>query len=291
MDNFILKTPGLTLSADSTEVVNAKRDSKNYITQLFGEQLPAIENGFFNAHMSKGMMVNPHWHTNTTEMVFVICGELITSVFNPFTQKLMTYRLKPGQVSIFPKGWFHWIVALSDKTHFLTIFDQPTPDIVFGADLIRSAKDVVHRAFCVNEEEYAKAIAPIKEAVIFGPPKGCDLEDGKEDPDCKDAGPYQPAWQAPQYGQPPYGQPYYGGGYAVAGPPSLGYGAPSHPYQRNLMTDTLQAIEPWVQSSLQEARDASAEQSLREAAAVANLIAKGCEPAVAHQIVESWFQK
>lgn len=280
MEDSILKSPALSLSADSTEVVNTKRDSKNYITQLFGEQFPAIENGFFNAHMSKGVMVNPHWHTNATEMVFVICGELITSVFNPFTQKLMTYRLKPGQVSVLPKGWFHWIVALSDKTHFLTIFDQPTPDIVFGADLMRSVTGVVNRAFCVNEEEYAKAVSPIKDAVIFGPPVGCKLEDGEgKGADCQDGAKHF-VWQAPHYGQPHYG------GYTATG-----YAAPSYPYQRNLMTETLDAIEPWIQNGLREAGTATAEQSLREAAAVANLIGRGCEPAVAHQIVESWFQK
>lgn len=164
----------LKLAADSNQVLNYMRDPYNYITQLFGEQFPAIKNGFFNVHLSKGIIIQPHWHTNVTEMVFVISGEVITSVFNPFTQKLMSYHLKPGQVSVFPRGWFHWIIAETDHVHLLTIFDHPTPDIVYGSDFLRSIpKEIMQRAYCVNEEDYAKAVAPIQESVILGPPAGC----------------------------------------------------------------------------------------------------------------------
>ncbi|RYM05210.1 cupin domain-containing protein [Sporolactobacillus sp. THM7-7] len=166
--------PSLRLFGDSTTTINYRRDAHNDITQLFGAQLPAIRNGFFNVHMSRGIIIQPHWHTNVTEMVFMISGEVITSVFNPFTRRLMSYRLKPGQVSIFPKGWFHWILALTDNVHLLTIFDQPTPDIVYGSDFLRfTPKEVVNRAYCVNAEAYAEAIEPIKESVILGPPPGC----------------------------------------------------------------------------------------------------------------------
>lgn len=75
MKDSLLQSPALTLCADSNEVLNYKRDPHNYITQLFGDQLPVIKNGFFNVHMSKDVIINPHWHTNVTEMVFVICGE------------------------------------------------------------------------------------------------------------------------------------------------------------------------------------------------------------------------
>ncbi|MBW7458776.1 cupin domain-containing protein [Paenibacillus sepulcri] len=174
MTDAILQSPDLSLAADSNRVLNYKRDPQNYITQLFGPQFPAIKNGFFNVHVSKGIIVQPHWHTNVTEMVIVISGEVVTSVFNPFTQKLMTYCLKPGQVSLFPKGWFHWIICESDHAHILTVFDQPTPDIVYGSDFLRSIpKEVMQRAYCINEEDYAKAVAPIRESVILGPPPGC----------------------------------------------------------------------------------------------------------------------
>ncbi|CAH1195378.1 hypothetical protein PAECIP111893_00683 [Paenibacillus plantiphilus] len=178
MEDCVLQDPNLKLAADSNQVLNYKRDQCNYITQLFGQQLPAIKNGFFNIHMTKGIIVQPHWHTNVTEMIVVISGEVLTSVFNPFTQRVMTYHLKPGQVSILPKGWFHWIIALTDHAYLLAIFDQPTPDIVFGSDFLRCIpKEVIARAYCVNEHEYAKAVAPIQESLILGPPPGCCIRE------------------------------------------------------------------------------------------------------------------
>ncbi|WP_078393163.1 cupin domain-containing protein [Shouchella patagoniensis] len=174
MNQHLLSSPGLALAADATTTVNYQRDSQNFITQVFADQLPAIKTGLFNVHLSQNIIVQPHWHTNVTELVFVISGEVTTTVFNPFTQQLMSYRLGPGQVSEFPKGWFHWIVALQDHTHLLTIFDQPTPDIVYGSDFLRfTPKEIVNLAYCVDPNEYARAVAPIQESVILGPPTWC----------------------------------------------------------------------------------------------------------------------
>ncbi|WP_211748535.1 cupin domain-containing protein [Paenibacillus sp. Marseille-Q4541] len=170
----VLQSPNLNLSADSNKKVNYKRDAHNYITQVFEEQLPAIKTGLFNVHMNKGFIIQPHWHTNVNELVFVISGEVVTSVFDPFTQKLMSYRLKPGQVSMLPLGWFHWIVAMKEDTHVLTIFDEATPDIVYGSDFLRfTPKEIMNLAYCVDEEKYAAAVAPIQESIILGPPPGC----------------------------------------------------------------------------------------------------------------------
>lgn len=172
----VLQSPNLSLAADSTSVLNYKLDSCNYLTQLFGEQLPAIRNGFFNVHMSKGVIVQPHWHTNTTEMIFMISGEAVTAVFNPFTRKIMAYYLRPGQVSVLPKGWFHWIIAETDGVHLLTIFDEPSPDVVLGSDFLRcTPPEVIERAYCASAEDYARAVAPIQQSVILGPPPGCIL--------------------------------------------------------------------------------------------------------------------
>ncbi|MCL1631682.1 cupin domain-containing protein [Sporolactobacillus sp. CPB3-1] len=169
-----LSAPSLTLSADSTTFVAERRDARNYITQLFGPQFSAIRNGFFNAHMTRGVIIQPHWHTNASEMVFMISGSVITSVFNPFTQKLISNQIGPGQVSMLPKGWFHWIIALTDDVHLLTIFDQPTPDVVFGSDFLRfTPAEVMNRAYCVNPQIYAQAVAPIQQSTILGPPIGC----------------------------------------------------------------------------------------------------------------------
>lgn len=175
--------PSFNLFADATTFVAERRDASNYICQLFGPQFPEIKNGFFNVHMTRGMIVQPHWHTNASEMVFMIQGSTITSVFNPFTQKVMSYQIGSGQVTMLPKGWFHWIVAMTDDVHLLTIFDQPTPDVVFGSDFLRfTPAEVVGRAYCVNPEAYAQAVSPIQQSTILGPPANCGAEKTQSDP-------------------------------------------------------------------------------------------------------------
>lgn len=278
----ILQSPGLQLAADSSRVLNYKRDPQNYITQLFGQQLPAIQNGFFNVHMTKGIIVQPHWHTNATEMVFVISGEVITSVFDPFTQKLISYKIQPGQVSIFPKGWFHWIITESEHVHLLTIFDVPTPDIVYGSDFLRfTPKEVMHRAYCVNEEAYARAVAPIKESVILGPPVGCEekTEAAAVQPNVMDnkAAHTNEAKGNDSYRNDTFDAPF--------NQPLSGFGAQD---PQSLMTETLRTIEPWVMNGLREAQAFSPEHVLREATAVSYLIGKGYDMTAAQQIVESW---
>lgn len=164
-------SPAVTLGGDSNVYLNYKRDGSNYITQLFGAQLPAIKTGLFNIHMSKGMIVQPHWHTNATELVFVISGEIVTSVFDPHARKLLTYKLTSGQVCVLPQGWFHWIIVMSEHTHFLTVFNVPTPDIVYGSDFLKSIPpEVMKCAYNLDPGLYAETVSPIRESVIIGPP-------------------------------------------------------------------------------------------------------------------------
>ncbi|MCQ2010295.1 cupin domain-containing protein [Sporolactobacillus sp. STSJ-5] len=166
--------PAFRLSADSTKTITERRDTKNYISQLFGPQFPEIKNGFFNAHMTRGIIIQPHWHPNASEMVYMISGSVITSVFNPFTQKLMSYQIGPGEVSMLPRGWFHWIIALTDDVHLLTIFDVPTPDVVLGSDFLRfTPAEVMNRAYCIDPTAYAQTVAPIRKSTILGPPTDC----------------------------------------------------------------------------------------------------------------------
>ncbi|MFD1776934.1 cupin domain-containing protein [Paenibacillus rhizophilus] len=211
--NSLFSSPALTLAADSNKHINYRRDADNYLTQVFGAQLPAIETGFFNAHMTKECIVQPHWHTNAEELVFVISGEILTSVFNPCTQQLMSYKLTPGQVSVFPKGWFHWIIVLSEQAHFLAIFDVPTPDVVYGSDFLKAIPpEVLNRAYCVDEQKYKQAVAPLQESVILGPPPGCVCGNNPPSVQGIQKHPYHSGHQAAaSHPCPPHGQVYLHG--------------------------------------------------------------------------------
>ncbi len=67
------------------------------------------------------------------------------------------------------------------------------------------------------------------------------------------------------------------------------YSYPTYSLPHNLKYETLTVVEPWVRHGLQEAYAISTEHALREATAITYLVGKGYNPAVAHQIVESWW--
>lgn len=37
-------------------------------------------------------------------------------------------------------------------------------------------KEVIQRAYCVNEEDYERTVAPLKESVVLELPTDCDME-------------------------------------------------------------------------------------------------------------------
>ncbi|MBD1380660.1 hypothetical protein IC621_10505 [Bacillus sp. IB182487] len=55
-----------------------------------------------------------------------------------------------------------------------------------------------------------------------------------------------------------------------------------------LKNPTLNAVRPFVNYGLQEAKYTSYKHALEEIAAIAYLLGKGFNPQTAHQIVESW---
>ncbi|WP_369125276.1 cupin domain-containing protein [Alicyclobacillus fastidiosus] len=66
-------------------------------------------------YLTKGHMREPHWHPNADELDYVISGEVTVSILDPNTLQVCNYRLKPGQVTLIPKRWFHWIIQIRRK--------------------------------------------------------------------------------------------------------------------------------------------------------------------------------
>jgi hypothetical protein len=68
--------------------------------------------------------------------------------------------------------------------------------------------------------------------------------------------------------------------------PNMNYGYYT-PY-RNLKSETLTIIKPFVNYGLSEAKFTSVSHAMTEIAAMAYLIGKGYDPQIAYKTVESW---
>lgn len=155
------------------------KNQENYANLLSVEQLPAIGGAsLIDVFLSAGNMVEPHYHWNSTELIYCITGEVIATLINPFTKELKNIRIQPQQVVAIPQGWWHYFAASVDNTHVLTIYDAPKPETVWGSDILRlTPPEVFAHSYCLNKEQLEQVLGPIQETVIIGPPADCYAED------------------------------------------------------------------------------------------------------------------
>jgi len=153
-----------------------KKDDQNFINVLGNDQLNTLENvSLLDIFLSVDNVVEPHYHQHAAELVYCISGAATVSILNPFTKKLHDYPITPGQVANVPQGWWHYIVATAEDTHFLGIFDAPTPEVILGSDLLKlTPANIMAHTYCMDENQWKKAIAPVKPSTFIGPPMDCN---------------------------------------------------------------------------------------------------------------------
>ncbi|SFJ87056.1 Cupin [Halobacillus dabanensis] len=164
-------SPSAQFAFDMNKSTIVKKNDQNLINVLGVNQLNTLENSsLLDIHLSKGNYVEPHYHQNASELVYMISGALNVSMLNPFTKEISSYTITPGQVANVPHGWWHYEEALVDDTHFLAIFDAPTPEVILGSDLIKlTPPKVMAETYSMNENKWKEAIQPVKPGTLIGP--------------------------------------------------------------------------------------------------------------------------
>ncbi|WP_046179594.1 cupin domain-containing protein [Domibacillus tundrae] len=157
-----------------------KKDNNNYINVLGVKQLNTLENvSLLDIFLSADNVVEPHYHQNAAELVYCISGAATVSMLNPFTKKILSYSITPGQVANVPQGWWHYEVASVDNTHLLAIFNAPTPEVILGSDILKlTPANIMSQTYCMDENQWKQATAPVKPSTYIGPYKDCNK--GKE---------------------------------------------------------------------------------------------------------------
>ncbi|PLT27603.1 cupin domain-containing protein [Peribacillus deserti] len=185
-------SPKTQFFADVNKSTLFKKDRRNYINVLGIDQLNTLENvSLLDIYLSRNNVVEPHYHQNAAELVFCITGSAVVSLLNPFTKQIQNYPIKPGQAANVPHGWWHYEVATEDNTHLLAIFNAPTPEVILGSDLLKlTPANIMAHTYCLDENQWKQAIAPVQQTTFIGPPANCNR------------GSYQPAANKYDYQQP-----------------------------------------------------------------------------------------
>ncbi|MGN1401041.1 MAG: cupin domain-containing protein [Bacillus sp. (in: firmicutes)] len=168
-------------SYDVNNSTLVKKDPQNYINVLGVQQLNTLENtSLLDIFLSKGNVIEPHYHQNAAELVYCISGSADVSLLNPFTKEIQTYPITPGQVANVPQGWWHYEVATVDNTHLLAIFNASTPEVILGSDILKlTPPGIMAHTYGMDEEQWIKATAPIQHSLFIGPTRYIDRPMGQ----------------------------------------------------------------------------------------------------------------
>lgn len=156
------------------------KNKNNYMNELGKQQLPTLGRIYLiDVFLNNGNIVEPHYHSNASELLYCVTGTAIVSLINPFANELKNIQIKRQQVISIPRGWWHYFIAKEDNTHILTIYDTDDLHTVWGSDVLRlTPKEVFSQAYCLHEKQTKQTLAAIKDTVIIGPPLHCLKQHG-----------------------------------------------------------------------------------------------------------------
>lgn len=174
-------SPSIQFTQDVSKTNFFTKDAQNFINVLGINQLNTLNNtSLLDIFLSTGNIIEPHIHQNAAELVYCISGAAVVSLLNPFTNQILSFPIKPGQVVNIPQAWWHYEIATVDNTHLLAIFNAPTPEVTFGSDILRlTPANIMAHTYCLDEQQWKQAISPIQSTTVIGPPKGCNPSESR----------------------------------------------------------------------------------------------------------------
>ncbi|MDN4492439.1 cupin domain-containing protein [Ureibacillus aquaedulcis] len=199
-------SPSIQFFFDVNKSQLFKKDPQNFINVLGANELNSLKGtSMLDTFLSKGNIVEPHYHQNAAELVYCISGCAIVSIFNPYMKQLMQFTITPGQVTNVPQGWWHYIEAQVDNTHFLAIFDANIPEVILGSDILKfTPPSIMSKTYCIDEQHWKQSVAPVKPGTFIGPYNDCHPNYHYQQP----YPPYAPHYAIPVNYQ-PKNHPFY----------------------------------------------------------------------------------
>ena len=176
MSSLDYTSPSTQFTFDVNKSPLFQKDSNNFINVLGVQQLNTLDNvSLLDIYLSANNIIEPHYHQNAAELIYCISGAVVVSILNPFTKQLLDFPITPGQVANVPQGWWHYEVATVDNTHLLAIFNAPTPEVISGSDILKfTPASIMAHTYCMDENLWKQAIAPVKPSTFIGPPTDCN---------------------------------------------------------------------------------------------------------------------
>ncbi|PWA12600.1 hypothetical protein DCC39_05090 [Pueribacillus theae] len=171
----IMPSSSPILFFDLRQNLSVRRDD-SLLFKVTCRQIPLMHDlSLGDLFLTKGHIREPHWHPNADEFDYIISGQVTISILNPFTLQLISGNVQAGQVVFIPKGWWHWIIPVTEKTHLLVFFNDGKIESVEGSDVLRlTPPRVYEQAYGINAEKLDKELTSIRKTLTIGPPSTTD---------------------------------------------------------------------------------------------------------------------
>lgn len=150
--NFISNRFKFNIGA-SAKVVN---DKGGYLQLGIKSNLPVLDGlGILGFGMKPKGSVEPHWHTNAGELVYIVRGTTRISVLSPDGSHEVK-EVKGGEGAFAPASHFHYIENIgSDDVDVIAFFSHADPDYIGAGEAVGAfSNDVLATAFNVSPDYF-----------------------------------------------------------------------------------------------------------------------------------------
>lgn len=139
-----------------------------YLQNGTKSNLPVLEGlGLLAFGLKPKGIVEPHWHTNAGELVYIIKGETRITVLSP-DGKVDVLEVKAGEGAFAPASYFHLIEnSGGDDVEVMAFFNHAQPDYIGIGEVVGAySNDLLASVFNVDPNYFAQLKKPQEPLVI-----------------------------------------------------------------------------------------------------------------------------
>jgi oxalate decarboxylase len=152
-----------SLSESSPLVQNAG----GYLNDGTRTNLPVLQDvGVFTFGLTEQGIVEPHWHTNAGELIYVLSGNTRISILSPGGEHHVQ-EVSAGGGAFAPASHFHAIENIGhEPAEILAFFSAPNPDYIGLAEATAATPEVLSSTFSLPLEHFSHFTPPTGPLVI-----------------------------------------------------------------------------------------------------------------------------
>lgn len=169
-DNII---PGNMNSKYKFDIENSEKavETKGgYVQSGTVKNLPELEGlGILGFGLNVKGCVEPHWHTNAGELIYIIKGKTKITLLSP-DGNVEVMEVGEGQGAFAPASYFHNIENIADEeTEVIAFFGHQDPDYIGIGEVIGSFTNELLSTIFNTTPEYFDAIHKTEEPLVIVP--------------------------------------------------------------------------------------------------------------------------